>query len=159
MLSPFNSSIETGIRALVILDSVFPTNLDLQRIVEYDYLTVHTGDAGGPSSIHAPLPLRTGELLVRRKIIEDGINLMMTRNLIIYYPSDDGLRYQSTDQAGAFLTSLNSEYILKLRNRANWVTHQFSNYTDKELFIVTQKLFDKWTTQFEPIIPSKGNNK
>lgn len=159
MISPFNSSIETGIRALVILDSIFPSSLDLQRLVEYDYLTVHTGDAGGPSSIHPPLPLRTSELLVRREIIENGINLMLTRNLIIYFPGDDGLRYQSTDQAGAFLNSLSSKYILKLRDRANWVTSQFSNYTDEELFNLTQKLFDKWTTQFEPIKPSKGSTK
>jgi hypothetical protein len=158
-ISPFNSLLETGIRSLVILNTVFPKSLDLQRLVEYDYLTVHTGDAGGPESLHAPLPLRTGEILVRRRIIEEGLNLMMTRNLIIHFPANEGIRYQSTDATGAFLSGLSTPYITKMKERANWVTEQFSNFTDEQLLGMTQKLFDKWTTQFQPIEKTVGNTK
>ena len=69
---PFNSYLETGVRSLIILVVAFPTLFDLQRLVEMDYLVVHSGDIGGPKSLHAALPLRVGELLIRRGLIENG---------------------------------------------------------------------------------------
>lgn len=51
----------------------------MQRLVEMDYLVVHSGDADGPDSLHAPLPMRAGELLVRHGLIEKGLMLMMSR--------------------------------------------------------------------------------
>ena len=65
----FNSPIETGVRALILLSEAYPQGFDLQRILEYDYMMVHTGDfENGPPSIHPALPLRSGELLVRRSV-------------------------------------------------------------------------------------------
>ena len=62
---PFNSPFEAGVRSLAILVAAFPEAYDLQRLVEMDYLVVHSGDVNGPASLHAPLPMRAGELLVR----------------------------------------------------------------------------------------------
>jgi hypothetical protein len=78
----FNSPIETGMRALILLAESYPTHLDLQRLLEYDYIMVHTGDVDGPPSIHPALPLRSGELLVRRELIERGLMLMISRGLV-----------------------------------------------------------------------------
>ena len=64
-IEPFNSPLETGLRSLAILEAAFPNRYDLQRLVEMDYLVVHSADVGGPESLHAPLPLRAGELLDR----------------------------------------------------------------------------------------------
>lgn len=77
-ITPFNSPLETGIRSLAILAAGHPVTFDLQRLVEMDYLVVHSGDANGPESLHAALPLRAGELLVRRELIEKGLLLMMS---------------------------------------------------------------------------------
>lgn len=77
--SPFNGPLETGVRSLAILTAAFPMAMDLQRLVEMDYLVVHSEDASGPRSLHAPLPLRAGELLVRRGLIESGLKLMVRR--------------------------------------------------------------------------------
>ena len=71
--SPFNSPLETGIRSLAVLVAAYPEPFDLERLVEMDYLVVHSGDADGPYSLHAPLPMRAGELLVRRGLIEKGL--------------------------------------------------------------------------------------
>jgi len=155
-ISPFNSFLETGIRSLTLLEAIYPGSLDLQRLVEYDYLSVHSGDAGGPESLHAPLPLRTGEILVRRSIIESGLSLMMSRNLAMHIPTNEGIRYFATDATGAFLSALSTLYITRLKERANWVVEQFDNYSDEQLSEVTRQLFDKWTTQFQPIEEIKG---
>lgn len=44
----FNSPIETGVRALILLAESYPDQLDLQRLLEFDYILVHTHDVDGP---------------------------------------------------------------------------------------------------------------
>jgi len=139
--------------------AAYPESLDLQRLVEYDYLAVHSGDAGGPESLHAPLPLRTGEMLVRRGIIESGLSLMMTRNLATYVPTNDGIRYFATDATAAFLNALRTPYISKLKERTTWVVEQFANSSDEQLLEITRRLFDKWTTQFQPVEKPTGDTQ
>lgn len=80
-LSPFNSALEAGVRTLSVLVASHPKAHDLGRLVQYDYLTVHSADADGPPSLHPALPLRSGELLVRRGLIESGLRLMVSRAL------------------------------------------------------------------------------
>lgn len=154
--SPFNSSLETGIRTLVLLETAYPISLSLERLIEFDYLVVHSGDAGGPESLHAPLPLRTGELLVRRSIIESGLDLMMSRGLVERVILLSGISYKASEAAGPFLNALSSSYISSLRERALWVIVSFGQATEDELIGVTRKLFDKWTTQFQQIELSYG---
>jgi len=54
------------------------------------------------------LPLRSGELLVRRSLIERGLSLMMSRELIRREPQNEGFLYSAEDAAGAFLDNLKS---------------------------------------------------
>ena len=66
----YNSKLEAGIRAVVVLEELRPSAADLAEMVLFDYVVVHTADLGGPASLHAELPGRKGELLVRRRLIE-----------------------------------------------------------------------------------------
>jgi len=148
---PFNSPLETGVRSLVILNAVFPNSLDLQRLVNFDYLVVHSSDAGGPESLHAPLPLRSGELLVRRGLIEKGLILMMSRGLISREPTLSGIQYVAADAANPFLEALNSTYMFKLKERAAWVAERFHDATSDEISNTTRSFFNDWATQFQAI--------
>ena len=77
---PFNTALENGLRSLFILDAIFPAFRDLQRIVYYDYLAVHSSDIiNGPTSLHPAVPHRSGEWLVRHKLVLDGLNLMFSK--------------------------------------------------------------------------------
>jgi len=150
-ISPFNSALETGIRTLAILVASYPRAHDLGRLVQYDYLTVHSADANGPPSLHPPLPLRSGELLVRRGLIESGLRLMMSRSLIRRQIHPEGLLYAAEDAAGAFLDNLQADYIVQLRDRAAWVTSTFDELSANELDAVVKRLFEAWTTEFQPV--------
>lgn len=145
----FNSALETGVRSLVILAANFPAALDLQRLVDLDYLVVHSGDVNGPESLHPPLPMREGELLVRRKIIESGLSLMMSRGLIIRIADPEGIVYQASDCAKPFVDSLAAPYMRSLMDRANWVATTFGSMDTTELHNLISSFFDKWTTQFQ----------
>lgn len=53
IFSPFNSPVESGLRALVLLYSLFPTSASLQRLVVFDYLLIHSDDVpDGPEGLH-----------------------------------------------------------------------------------------------------------
>lgn len=153
--SPFNSALETGVRTLAVLVASYPNAHDLGRLVQYDYLTVHSADAGGPPSLHPPLPLRSGELLVRRGLIEAGLRLMMSRSLIRRDLHTDGFLYAAEDAAGAFLDNMRSPYIAQLRDRANWVASSFDDLRMDKLHAVTKRLFDAWTTEFHSVQPGQ----
>ncbi len=148
---PFNSPLETGVRSLAILVAAFPTAFDLQRLVEMDYLVVHSGDVDGPHSLHAPLPLRAGELLVRRELIENGLLLMMSRDLVQRVPKDDGFNYLAGETAAPFMSSLTSEYSRQLMDRASWAVSRFENVSTEDIRRITHRVFEKWSSQFQPI--------
>jgi hypothetical protein len=149
-ISPFNSALETGVRTLAILVASYPRAHDLRRLVQYDYLAVHSADADGPPSLHPPLPLRSGELLVRRGLVEAGLRLMSSRSLLRQELRDDGFLYAAREEAGAFLNSLQTGYIRELRERAEWVASTFDELDEHELERVVKHLFEAWTTEFQP---------
>ena len=154
--TPFNSPLETGVRSLAILVAAFPEAFDLQRLVEMDYLVVHSGDADGPESLHAPLPLRAGELLVRRGLIEKGLLLMMSRGLVQRMPNDDGFSYIAGETAAPFISYLKAEYSQRLIERAEWAIYRFQSMPTEEIRRITHRLFEKWSSQFQPIQPTGG---
>jgi len=152
VVSAFNSPLESGLRALTILVEAFPLTLDLEYLVFFDYLTVHSGDVeDGPESIHAPLPMRSGELTVRRELIERGLLLMMSRNLVDRLASSEGFKYTATENASAFLEMLCAQYTLKLCERAKWVILVFGNFTPEQIRAHERRLFRSWTNQFQAI--------
>ncbi len=148
--NPFNSALETGVRTLVILIACYPKAHDLGRLVQYDYLTVHSADADGPPSLHPPLPLRSGELLVRRGLIESGVRLMMSRSLVRRELHVQGFLYGAEDSAASFLDNITSPYIVALRDRADWVAATFDDLSTDELDAIVKRLFKAWTIEFQP---------
>src|SRR5450432_4187549 len=146
----FNSPLETGVRALILLAEAYPQGFDLQRILEYDYMMVHTGDfENGPPSIHPALPLRSGELLVRRELIDRGLMLMVSRGLVGRYATPNGFMYQAEDDAGPFLDGLTAEYLDELKDRAVWVVDRFSEMSDHNIRVMLSQVYDQWSREFQ----------
>lgn len=151
VVEPFNSALETGLRSLAILEAAFPSRHDLQRLVELDYLVVHSADVGGPESLHAPLPLRAGELLVRRQLIEKGLLLMMSKGLIERHSTETGIEYSASETASPYLANLAAIYTLLLRERAQWLVCNFEGFSTEQLRDLTRRFFARWSSEFEPM--------
>ena len=157
MVSAFNCPLESGLRAITILVEAFPLALDLEYLVFFDYLTVHSGDVeNGPESLHTPLPMRSGELTVRRELIERGLLLMISRNLTDRLASIEGFKYIATENTEPFLEMLRSHYTLDLRNRARWVVSTFGDFTPEQIRTHERQLFRNWRNQFQPTTSSTG---
>jgi hypothetical protein len=153
----FNGPLEAGIRAVALLGAAYPRAYDLQRLTALDYLLVRTNDLdGGPESLHPPTPLRSPDAEVRRRIVHQGLVLMISRDLVEEEPREAGLMYVAGENAAAFLDALQSSYLLKLKDRANWLIEHFSEYTDAEFNAIIRQYFDDWMIEFQEFERSIG---
>ena len=146
---PFNSSFETGVRCIVILLAMYPKRVDLQRLVYLDYLSVHSGDAEGPESLHAALPMRSAELAVRRQILEAGLLLMRNYSLVNQHATSEGFVFSVTERAGTYLSMLQAPYLMKLMDRASWVADEFGGADLAEFQAIEKRFFQQWSTSFQ----------
>lgn len=145
----FNTPLECGLRSATILLAAFPRTYDLQRLVYYDYLTVHSGDVdGGPPSIHPPTPHRSGEILVRRSLVQQGLTLMMHRLVVEQVFTNRGIEYSAGDYSVFFLDMLTTDYCSLLRDRASWVVEHFHEMTDDVLSSYIRSRWTFWGGEF-----------
>ncbi len=147
---PFNSSVELGFRALVVLNETFPIDYSLRHLVIFDYLMVHSDDIdGGPDGLHPKTPYRSGELLVRREPLQRGLHLFCSRGLVRKHYRERGVFYGANDNSQAFLDSIDSTYFNRLTDRAKWVASNFGNTGLDTLQGLVVSNLGKWGAEFE----------
>lgn len=152
----FNGPLEAGIRAVSILGAAYPHSYDLQRLVAFDYLLVHTSDVGGPESLHPAKPMHSAELLVRRKLVEQALLLMMTRELVHREITSEGIKYSAGENATTFLSSLSSAYLRALKERADWLVDALGAHSDADFRVVMRRFFETWVEEFQIVERSMG---
>lgn len=145
----FNSPLETGVRTLVVLNAAHPRAFDLGHLTWFDHLVVHTADVGGPASLHPDVPQRTGELLVRRRLIDGGISLMRRMHLIDVVADDAGIAYRASDEAPAFIELMRATYSRTLIDRAQWLADHILILTPKEIEQLIAERIGRWAVEFQ----------
>lgn len=146
----FNSPLEIGLRSAAILAEAYPEQLDIQQLVILDYFVVHSDDLpAGPPGLHPQTPHRGGELLVRREVIQDGLKLYASRNLVEQHYSPAGRRYSATESTAALLDSLHASYAGRLRERAQWAWNEFGRASLADLQRIVAEHLGEWGAEFE----------
>lgn len=146
----FNSALEYGLRQLFVLDAANPEQADLQRLISYDYLLIHSGDVeGGPQSLHPAVPFRGSELLIKRDLVRAGLDLMFARELVEKRLTEGGIVYGGSQLTRAFLNLLKTPYAVNLHARAQWVVEHFGSLTDKGLDLFMSGNIGRWGAEFE----------
>lgn len=149
MTSALNSPLEVGVRVLMLLTEAFPDHLDLNRLVLLDHGLLHSADFGGPNSLHPPLPIRAGELGVKRQAIENGLQVMIRANLAMMTTGYDGIQFSASESAEGFLRLLITEYSATLRDRAAWVVNRFGSSDESVLRQILRDASAHWSEEFE----------
>ena len=127
----FNTALEAGLRAVVVLNAFAPRAFDLKTLLLFDYYAVHTGDVDvdveasgeGPDSLHPPVAPRRGEVFVRRRLIEEGVAMMERAFLLDRVADADGLSFRARDVAAAMVDLMESPYNAHLRDASRWIAH------------------------------------
>jgi hypothetical protein len=148
---PFNSTLETGIRALVVLEAFYPRRCDLIEMTWLDHLVVHTGDLDGqdvPESLHPDLPNRAGELLVRRQLVERSLRMMQQVHLVEVFETEAGIEFCASEEAPSYLDLLQAPYSLALKQRAKWMADHFAGLETAEMRALIESRIGRWTAEF-----------
>jgi len=145
----FNSALETGLRALIVLDAFHPRACSTSELVWFDHLVVHTADLEGPDSLHPDLPSRAGELLVRRRLVDEGVRLLLHAELVNVVDDEDGMRFQASDDAPSFLDLLAVPYAQTLKDRAQWLAGRLGEIPEDAIRDVVHQRLGRWTLEFQ----------
>lgn len=150
----FNTPIDLGLRSLFLLAQT-KKRYDLQTLVYLDYFLVHSADiTGGPTSLHPNAPFRAGEILVRRKLMKDGLHIMHLKQLIDVVLEDGGIYYTRNKLTKSFLKHYSSEYAAQLQKRAQWVNRKFGKYDEAKLKKFVDTNLEKWGAEFMRTVES-----
>jgi len=154
----FNSPLEIGLRVLYILNEIYPNGCDLQRLVYYDYILVHSSDVpNGPNSIHPSIPHRSSEILVKRELVKKGLTLMNSKQLIKPIFESTGILYAATELTETFLNYNMSEYANELKSVSKWLVQKFNSYSDEKLSLFIKNNMDVWGGEFSKESLLRGN--
>lgn len=154
----FNSPLEIALRLLFVFNRTSKA-LDLQRLIYYNYLLVHSSDVPkGPKSIHADLPRRSSEMLVNRTVVKRGLTLLLLKDLISVQYDANGILYAKGVNTEHFVNFLNSSYSEELINRADWLCSKFDSLSDDDLSNFMKSNIGKWGSEFSMIYNDVSNN-
>ncbi|MCC3243807.1 threonine transporter [Methylocystis sp. WRRC1] len=152
----FNGPLEAGVRSVALLVAAYPAAYDIRQLTIFDYLLVRTSELNGPESLHPPSPVQSPDATVRRKIVQAGIDLMISRSLICREPSLAGITFVAGDAAAPFLDSLASPYLERMKERADWIAAYFKDRPQEAVAETVQQIFDKWVAEFQDLERSWG---
>ncbi|MBY3029451.1 hypothetical protein E0H51_31550 [Rhizobium leguminosarum bv. viciae] len=144
----YNSPLEAGIRAVVVLERLWPATADLGEMVLFDHVVVHAMDVGGPISLHASVPGRKGELLVRRGIVEAGLDMMRRCHLVEKIADDDGFAWRASEEANSYVELLESDYSEDLKNCAGWLAGKVRELSKTGFRTLVVEHIGEWTENF-----------
>lgn len=144
----FNSRLEAGIRAVVVLEALRPETADLTEMVLFDHVVVHTSDLGGPPSLHAEVPGRKGELLVRRRLVEASLDLMRRCHLVDQDSVEEGLVWRASDDAASYVELLESAYSMRLKACAEWIGAQVRDRSKAGFTAFVREHVSEWSEAF-----------
>lgn len=152
----FNTPLEAGLRSLFILAAAGQRSFDSQRLVYFDYILVHSADLGGEESLHPRTPSQKGELLVRRQLVQDGLELMRSRDLVIRKFAATGIVYKATPAGRHVASEFESSYASLLRNRADWVIASFASRSERQLTELLRAHLGNWEEELIADVQPEG---
>jgi hypothetical protein len=117
-----NGPLEIGLRILVILETEFPRALNVDELLVLDHLSLHSGDFGGPPSLHPALPLRAADVGARRDAIRHGIELLIHRGLATADFEGSGISFVASETSHSVVFLLESPYLKVFKERAVWTS-------------------------------------
>src|SRR5258708_21402875 len=129
----FSGPLEAGVRIVAVLGAAYPRAFDLHHLTALDYLLVRTKELDGPEGIHPPTPIRSPNAEVRRRVVQQGLMLMMSRDLVAREATASGIHYQAGESAAAFLDSLRAPYLMGLKSPLTWLVDYFKDQSEEAI--------------------------
>ncbi|GAB3599722.1 hypothetical protein GCM10027586_02130 [Kineococcus gypseus] len=147
-MQPLNSPLELGVRVLVVLTACFPRTLDLDQLVLMDHCLLHSADLGGPPSLLPAVSTRSGELGLKRTVLEHGAQLMARAGMVEVVTSEKGLTFRAGEEAAPFLRLISSPMMRSLSAIAEWAVAEFADLSTEQIRTRMRTVSQQWAEEF-----------
>lgn len=145
----FNTPLEVGLRMLYVLNTFKSIEIDMNTLVIFDYLLLNSNDfPQGPKSIHPSIPHRSTQMIIKPPILREGLNLMISKDLIDISFTDEGIKYKANELTGKIIELLDNTYSKQLLEISFWIKKQFENYDFKKLDLFVKNNIPNWGSEF-----------
>lgn len=124
----FNSPVENGARIVLLLTGL-DCELDLDELIFLDYSAIYSDDFQGGPSLHPMLMNRLAELVRRREVFPDAIQLFTSKGMMTSKVNGQGVRYRITPAGREFAEKLSTQYHTDFRQRVSWVSKNIGYLT------------------------------
>ena len=144
----YNTPLELGMRSLILLHTSNSAIMDLEKIMYLDYLCLNTSDLDGPKSLHAPIPNRGVQIFSKKDLIQKGLSIMITKDLVKLILQPNGFFYQITEAGTLFLDFFQTKYYLNLSERCKWVNGKWGSESTENIKYYIDNNIQKWGGDF-----------
>ncbi|WP_148359073.1 ABC-three component system middle component 2 [Peribacillus simplex] len=156
--SLFNAPLEVGLRTLVLLSYVKTNDYDIDRIVIFDYFILHARDIDAEqNNLHPSLPHRSTEIIIRRKLILEGLEILVSKGLVDIIYNNAGIFYKSNKMTDLFVNLLKSNYFIRLKNLTHWAISKYGEIDTQQLNSLINENVQLWGGEFEFEALVRGN--
>ncbi len=130
----YNSTIEIGLRILILLVCKEVNSYNLDKLVYFDYLLTHSGDIDNTQdSILPNSPYRFFEFQVNKEKIVKAIDMLWKKGLIDVEYKSNGIFYKANRLTKVLTDNLKSKMANSLKEKAVWVINSFYSISEKQL--------------------------
>lgn len=146
----FNSPLEVALRLLVLISKTNLNNFDLDRLVIFDYFILHGNDIDiQQESLHPALPHRSSEIIVKRRLVREGMNILLSRGLVSQILHNEGIYYSANSNTKLFVDLLESNYYRKLTSVIETILSKYGNVSTSMLNSLVNENIHIWGGEFE----------
>lgn len=141
MSSVFNTSFETGLRIILILNYVHPKSYSIEKLTAYDFITLYGRDFGiSPDNLQSENFFRYSELATKRENIKKSLKMFIAEGYVMVRSNVSGFSYIISKVGQDFCNEFNNYYATKYSYYFAEAVQKYSQLTDRKLM---QVIFDK----------------
>lgn len=137
-LSVFNSSVELGTRAALILTCLSDHELDLDELVFFDYALLYSSEFSGPENLHPAVPNHMAEIVHRREFLPKALRLFASKGLINVKATCSGFFYQATDDTAQFVRCLRTDYYKNMWTNLFWIEANYQQLCTRRINFISE---------------------
>ena len=139
-----DGTIEMAIRLLCIMRGN-NTMMNVEQLIIYDYFTMFPADADPTKvNLHPSTSFRSCSYIGEYNTINSSLHLLLTKKLIELKIFESEAKYGLTKLGELFIDSIDTEYMIRLRESVKWVCAFFKGYTTDKLNSFVQTHIENW---------------
>ena len=101
--------------------------------------------------MHPAVPDRGSEWVVKRDLVQTGMDLMFARELVTKELTSYGIAYVGSEMTTAFIGLLKTPYADEIQKRAEWIVDTFGAQSDEDVQAFMAERVGTWGMEFETL--------